>query len=125
MTGYFKVFAYLSAGTILVRLTGIPMPGPLIGLAMMLIEFALMQRADEEVERIFDSVSQHLAILFVPAGAGVIAYTGMLSSGRWVIAIAVVAGTIATMIVTALCFHLLVATQPDTQQGCQRPNSGS
>lgn len=125
MTGYFKVFVYLSAGVIFVRLTDFPMPGPLVGLALMLIEFAVKRRADPEVERIFDSVSQHLAILFVPAGAGVIAHTGMLSSGRWVIVIAVVSGTIATMIVTALCFHHLVAEQPDAHQDCQETNSGS
>lgn len=125
MTGYFKVFVYLSVGAILVRLTDFPMPGPLVGLALMLIDFSVKRQAGPEVERIFDGVSQHLAILFVPAGAGVIAHTGILSSGGWIIVIAVVGGTFATMIVTALCFHLLVARQPDAHQTFHKMSNSS
>lgn len=123
MTGYLKVFLYLSAGEILVRLTGFPMPGSVVGLALMLIDFATNRRADPEVGQIFDGVSKHLAILFVPAGAGVVAHGGILSSGLLAITIAVVAGTLVTMLVTALCFRWLLGDERAAERDCATSDS--
>jgi holin-like protein len=118
MTGYLKVFLYLSAGEIFVRLSGFPMPGPMVGLALMLLDFGVNRKADPEVGQIFDGVSKHLAILFVPAGAGVIAHGGILSSGLFVITIAIVAGTLVTMLVTALCFRWLLGVERGADREC-------
>jgi holin-like protein len=111
MIGYLKVFLYLSLGDIVVRLTGFPMPGPMVGLALMLIDFGVNRRADPEVGQIFDGVSKHLAILFVPAGAGVVAHGRILSSGLLAITIAIVAGTLVTMLVTAMCFRWFLGVE--------------
>lgn len=118
MTGYLKVFLYLSAGEIFVRLSGFPMPGPMVGLSFMLLDFAINRKADPEVSQIFDGVSKHLAILFVPAGAGVIAHGGILSSGLIAITIAIVAGTLVTMLVTALCFRWLIGVERGAERDC-------
>jgi holin-like protein len=79
----------------------------MLGLLIMLGDFSLNRAADREVEQIFDSVCRHLAILFVPAGAGVVAHGALFSEGLLAILIAVLMGTAATMLVTALCFNLL------------------
>jgi holin-like protein len=107
MVGYLKVFAYLCAGEIIIRLTGWPIPGPMVGLVLMLCDFSFNGRADREVEQIFDGVSKHLAILFVPAGAGVIAYGAILNNGLPLILIAIIIGTTVTMVITAFLFQLI------------------
>ena len=107
MTGYLKVFLYLAGGEITVRICGFPLPGPMVGLAFMLFDFWANRRLDPDVAHIFDGVSKHLAILFVPAGAGVVAHGAFLKEGLPVILVAIVLGTIATMLVTATMFSWL------------------
>jgi holin-like protein len=107
MVGYLKVFAYLCAGEVVIRLAGWPIPGPMVGLVLMLSDFSLNGRADREVEQIFDGVSKHLAILFVPAGAGVIAYGAILNDGLPLILISIIVGTTVTMVITAYVFLLI------------------
>ena len=82
MVGYLKVFMYVCAGEVIARQTGAPMPGLMVSLVLMLTDFSINQRADPDIEQIFDSVSKHLAILLLPAGAGVIAYGAILSIKR-------------------------------------------
>lgn len=122
MRGYLKVFLYLSIGELIVRFTGFPLPGPIVGLTLMFVDFGINGEIDKEVGKIFDGVSKHLAILFVPAGAGVIAYGGILSSGLSVIVIAVVAGTLTTMLVTALLFGWILGGERREQ--ADRSRSG-
>jgi holin-like protein len=121
MTGYLKVLLYLSAGEVVVNLTGFPIPGPMVGLALMLVDFGLNGQADGEVEQIFDRASCHLAVLFVPAGAGIIAHGAILSAGLPIILISVFAGTMVTMLVTAFCFRALLAKKPHDGRSCLEP----
>lgn len=122
MVGYVKVFLYLSAGEVIVRLTGFPIPGSIVGLTLMLADFAINGQIDSDVGRIFDGVSKHLAILFVPAGAGVIAYSAVLSSGVVVIVTTIVAGTLVTMLVTAFLFRWLFTERSQHCEDYTRPN---
>jgi len=107
MTGYLKIFAYLSAGEIIVRVAGIPLPGPIVGLALMLLDFFVNRQADPEVAQVFDGVAKHLAVLFVPAGAGVVAHSVTLSAGLPALLSAIFLGTIATLLATAVAFSFL------------------
>ncbi len=111
MTALLKVFLYLAAGELIVAYTMAPVPGSIIGLSLMLVDFFLNKAPDPDVERIFDAVSKHLTLLFIPAGAGVLAYPTLLEDGWWIIAVAVTLGTITTMLVTALAFKLTLACQ--------------
>jgi holin-like protein len=111
MAGYLKVFLYLCLGEITVHLTKFPIPGAIVGLTLMLIDFSVNRTADRSVAQIFDGVSKHLTILFVPAGAGVVAHGTTLTDGLPIIASAVIGGTMTTLVVTAFCFSVLYSNQ--------------
>lgn len=111
MVGIFKLFLYLSVGEIVVHMTHFPMPGPMIGLVLMLFDFSLNRRIDREVARLFDSVSSHFAILFVPAGAGVVAHGAVLGNCISIIVISVTAETFLKLLVTAFSFRLLLRSE--------------
>lgn len=67
-------------GEIVVRTTGLPLPGPVVG---MVILFALLQlrkpHADANVLRTSDALLKHLQLLFIPAGVGVITLLGVIA----------------------------------------------
>lgn len=101
MFGVAFVLLHLVLGETLAQLLALPVPGPVLGLGLMILHFAVAGGAEGEVGRLFDAVAPHLTVLFVPAGAGVLAHVGLIRDDVAVIAVAVIAGTLVTIAVTA------------------------
>jgi putative effector of murein hydrolase LrgA (UPF0299 family) len=101
------VFQCLGEG--IVFLTGIPVPGPVAGMLLLLAALFVFPRLQEVVEAGANELLRHLSLLFVPAGVGIIA-TAASGSGQWLaIAAGLVASTWATLAVTALVLQALGA----------------
>lgn len=64
------------AGTAIVELTGIPLPGPVVGMLLLFVVLVLRRRDGEHdpVIQVGDYFLSHLQLFFIPAGVGVIAY---------------------------------------------------
>jgi putative effector of murein hydrolase LrgA (UPF0299 family) len=89
-------------GEVCVLFTGLPVPGPVIGMLLLLAWFLLRRDLPESVARTADTLLSHLSLLFVPAGVGVIVHWERMR-GEWMpIAVALVLGTLITLAVTAL-----------------------
>jgi holin-like protein len=99
------VFQCLGEG--LVFLFGLPLPGPVAGMLLLLAALVGVPRLHEVVEAGANELLRHLSLLYVPAGVGVIAAAGS-SSGQWLaIAVSIIVSTLATMAVTALVLQAL------------------
>lgn len=74
-------------GELVVRLTGLPVPGPVIGMVLLLGVLRLRRPApDASVVRVANGLLAHLQLLFVPAGVGVIVYLAALRADALAIA---------------------------------------
>ncbi|MCZ8259731.1 MAG: CidA/LrgA family protein [Beijerinckiaceae bacterium] len=94
-------------GELIAGLARLPIPGPVIGLAL-LAGFALWRgRMPEPVVIAGDAILRHLSLLFVPAGVGLIAFGDRLAREGLLIVIVLVLSTAITMTVTALVFRAL------------------
>ncbi len=91
-------------GEFLVRLAGAPLPGPVIGLVLLVACLAWHGRVPETVEQTSRGLLSHLSLLFIPAGTGVILHGHRLSAEWLSIAAALVLGTVLTLIVTVTVF---------------------
>lgn len=90
------------AGEVGVLLTGLPVPGPVVGMLLLLGWLFLRGGVTEPVGRTADALLAHLSLLFVPAGVGVLVHWERMR-GEWAaIAAALVLGTLVTLAVTAL-----------------------
>ena len=90
------------AGEVSVVLTGLPVPGPVLGMLLLLGWLFLRGDVAESVGRTADTLLAHLSLLFVPAGVGVLVHWERMR-GEWIaIAAALVLGTSITLAVTAL-----------------------
>jgi len=95
-----------SAGEVVARGMGVKLPGPVIGMLLMLV--ALNVRwVREPVEAAADALLAHLSLLFVPVGIGVIVHLGLLAHYGWRLAVVVVASTLLGMTATALVLRRL------------------
>lgn len=96
------------AGEFLVELAGFPVPGMVVGLLLLLCLLALRGRllgAERAIPAGLDGVAKalhgHLGLLFVPAGAGILAQAVPLAADGVAILVAVLLSTVATIAVTA------------------------
>ena len=94
------VFQCLGEGA--AQLLGLPIPGPVIGMLLLLLSFLLYPRLADFMEQTSWGILQHLSLLFVPAGVGVIAASGQLKGDLWAIVAALVVSTVLAIAVGAL-----------------------
>ena len=92
-------------GEVLVRATDAPVPGPVVGMVVLLVVLRVRRSADDApVVRAADGLLSHLQLLFVPAGVGVVGYLAVLRAdavpiavamvGSWLLGLAVVGWTV-------------------------------
>jgi holin-like protein len=103
-------------GEAIARGTDIPVPGPVIGLALCvllllardaLIRWMPAELRDGTFEATGRGILSHLSLLFIPAGVGVVQRLDVLGSNALAIAVSVVASTALGMAVTAWVFSIV------------------
>lgn len=101
------------AGEALARGLGLPIPGPVLGAALLLVLLFLRQHAkpvlpreikDGSLDTTANVLLANLSLLFVPAGVGVIQNLQVLQSHGVALALALVISTILGLLVTAFVF---------------------
>lgn len=105
------------AGTLLVQVLPIPLPGPVVGMLLLFAWLLVHGRVPEPLARTTRPLLDNLSLLFVPAGVGVIAHWRAAADQWWQIAIVLVVGMVVTLLVTAYSLHwLLQRAQRRTEQ---------
>jgi len=89
-------------GEFVVTSLGLPVPGPVVGMVILFIALRIRRPGPRSsVVKTADGLLSHLQLLFVPAGAGVVAYLPLLA-GAWLpILGALVIGWLAALVTTA------------------------
>lgn len=95
-------------GDAITTLLQLPVPGAIIGLLCAASYFVWRGAPDPAMARMFDAVIPHAPILFVPAGAGVVANLDVIAGGFLAIVSVITLGTAATMLVTGLAMQVLL-----------------
>jgi holin-like protein len=95
------------AGEVIVRALAMPLPGPVVGMALLF--FVMLARAPiaKEIGATADTLLKHLSLLFVPAGVGVVQHLSLLGHEGLRLILVVVLATVITLVVTALTFEYL------------------
>lgn len=102
LNGITLLLVYQLAGEIIVRLLGVSIPGPVLGMVMLFATMMIRGRAPESVEQASTALLSHLSLLFVPAGVGMMTHFGRIAE-EWIpITLALLLSTVITMVATAL-----------------------
>ena len=94
------ILAFQVVGEVISRSAGIPVPGPVIGMILMLLAFFVK---DDLIGRIPTGgvLLSNLSLLFVPAGVGVMRYGDLFLREGLAIGAVLVISTLIAMLVTA------------------------
>lgn len=102
------LFAAQLAGEILSRGFGLPVPGPVIGMALLFLLLLLRPALPAGLEGVAGGLLGHLGLLFVPAGVGVISHLPLLAAEWRPILAALFGSTLLAILVTGLVLKLLL-----------------
>ena len=100
------------AGEVAVRALGLPVPGPVVGMALLFVGLAVRGRVPATLEAVSGTLLAHLALLFVPAGVGVIAFVPLIATASVPLLLALVPGTLLTVLVTGWMMTRLGGRSP-------------
>lgn len=88
--------------------TGLPIPGPVVGMILLFVGIALRGGIPQGLGWVVDGLLSHLSLLFVPAGVGVMLHISMLREEWPAIVVALVLSTVLTIAVTGLLMTKLI-----------------
>ena len=94
-------------GEVLAQLFALPIPGPVIGMALLFAALALRGGPSPELRDTAQNLLQHLSLLFVPAGVGVMLHFHRIGDEWLPLAASLVGSTVLTIAVTALVLRAL------------------
>ncbi len=80
----------------------LPLPGPVLGLMLLLAYLLLRPKAIDTLRPTALDMLRHLSLLFVPAGVGIMLHGARLQAEGWKLLLAVIVSTVLTLAVTAL-----------------------
>ena len=92
---------YQLVGELLVRLFSLTLPGPVLGMALLFLTLLVRGKVSQELRSGTSSLLQHLSLLFVPAGVGIMVHLQRVGNEWLAISLALVISTFAGMAVTA------------------------
>lgn len=92
-------------GEIINRTTGLPLPGAIVGLFLLLVWLCLRPRERPALTAVSGWLLAHLSIMFVPAAVGLIQQGAILKRYGAVMGLAAAVSTILTLLVTVGVFR--------------------
>ncbi len=100
LRGWAVLLVFQLLGEVASRLLRLPIPGPVVGMVLLLAALALRMPADEGLRAVSSGLLSHLSLLFVPAGVGIMLHAPRLSTEWPAIVAALIVSTTATIAVT-------------------------
>ena len=101
-----------AAGEGLARALGLPFPGPVIWLVLQLAALRVAW-VREPIAVVAEFLLEHLSLLFIPVGVGVITHLDLVSRYGFQLLLVIVLSTWTGMAITALVLRALLGTGAD------------
>jgi holin-like protein len=103
-------------GEVIARGLDLPVPGPVLGMLLLFLWLVLRSGPDPELQTTSNALLQHLSLLFVPAGTGIMVHLHRVGDEWLPLLLSLVFSTAATLAVTAVVMQACL-------RGTARPGS--
>ena len=95
--GFIVIIGLLLVGEVLSDGFSLPVPGSVIGMVLLFVGLIILKSVPDDVGKVSDGLVAHIGLLFVPAGAGISLYLGMIAENWLVIVLASVGSTVLSL----------------------------
>ena len=111
----FIIFFYQLLGEAIQKIFEINIPGPVIGLILLLLSFIFffkrLTQSKKMIKEIYvtsNKIINYLSLLFVPIGVGVVMHINYLGDNLFKIFSIIIIGTLATLVFTAFVMEKII-----------------
>lgn len=101
------IFCCQLAGEFIIGAAGLSIPGPVLGMVFLFCFLLVRGSIPNDLSMVADGLLNHLSLLFVPAGVGIMLHFKLLGDDFFAISIALFVSTVLTVIVTAVLMRRL------------------
>lgn len=96
------IFCCQLAGEFIIGATDLSIPGPVLGMVILFCFLLVRGSIPDDLSSVADGLLNHLSLLFVPAGVGIMLHFKLLGDDLFAISAALIVSTVLTVIVTAV-----------------------
>ena len=106
LNSVFIILLYQLIGELFQKFFGLSIPGPVIGLVLLLLTLLLIRKRQRVVpikEDLFNSAEillNYLPLLFIPVGVGVVMHLSLLEDNLASVVFVIILGTLSTLALT-------------------------
>ncbi len=122
--GLVYILLFQGLGEIISKALSLPIPGPVIGLLLLLASLVVRDRLDPDLDQVASAFAQHLGLLFIPAAVGVVMFVPKIQAHGLAISLILVISVGLAIAATALVLKLL-GPKPDAQNSAPSPEKDS
>ena len=101
-----QLLIFQLTGEIIARGLNLPVPGPVIGMLLLFVALVLRGGPGKELQTTSQTLLQHLSLLFVTAGAGIMVHLHRVADEWLPLLLSLLISTLATLVITALAMKL-------------------
>jgi putative effector of murein hydrolase LrgA (UPF0299 family) len=105
--GLVQILLFQSLGELVSKFLLPTLPGPVIGLVLLVLWLVLRKGINAELAMVADGFSQYLGLLFVPAAVGVVLFLPQLKANAPAIISALIGSVILTIATSAIVARFL------------------
>lgn len=106
IAGLVEILVFQGLGEIVARFVVPLIPGPVIGLILLLVWLQVRRDVSASLELVASTLTQHLGLLFVPAAVGVVMFWPYLRSNAVAVVAALVGSVVLTIAVSAIVLRI-------------------
>ena len=110
----FIILLYQLIGEFFQKFFGLSIPGPVIGLVLLLLTLLLIQKRERAVpikEDLYNSAEillNYLPLLFIPVGVGVVMHLSLLEDNLASVVLVIILGTLLTLALTGFVMEKIL-----------------
>lgn len=101
-----QLLIFQLAGEVIARGLALPIPGPVLGMVFLFVALLFRSGPDHELLGTSQKLLQHLSLLFVPAGTGIMVHLHRVADEWLPLLLSLLISTVATLVVTAIVMKL-------------------
>ncbi|MGV8995543.1 MAG: CidA/LrgA family protein [Parvibaculaceae bacterium] len=110
--GFAALVACCELGNLISWSLGLPVPGTVIGILILLIGLMALRRVPEVLSDVSLWLLGHLNLFYVPAGVGVLGYVALVARDFWPIVVTLFLSTFLATLAAALAFQWASGKRP-------------
>lgn len=116
LDGFLILLLFQFLGEVVIHFTGLPLPASVVGMVLLLLALMLNTPFTDRVAEASGMLIRHISLLIFPLGVGIVLQWHRYQDYALALAVAVVLGTIVTLVLVTLLLKVLLRERPAREE---------